>query len=152
MTRKKFNIIRSSARWVNCNGAAVVACVLLCCLLYACDELLHWFVQSSLVFLCVLHWLCACVCFCVLHWCAGHTGVCDCAWELLDSHEKLHALKHTSPSRSGAKCLAFVERKENLVCNILPFIPGAVKLIRKRYIWATTKYSLGCFCHLKVKL
>ena len=133
VTRKKLNIIRSSAGWLIAmvqRWLPVCFCAVCCMPVMSCCTGLckvHW---CACVFLCVLHW---CV-LCVLHWCAGHTGVCDCAWELLDSHEKLHALKHTSPSRSGAKCLAFVERKENLVCNILPFIPGAVKLKRKRYI------------------
>ena len=62
----------------------------------------------------------------VVHWVFSlHWFVLTCCtalvWELLDSHEKLHALKHTSPSRSGAKCLAFVERKESLVCNMQGF-------------------------------
>ena len=73
--------------------------------------LMHWYVLHWWV----LHWSVCCwigVWCLVLHCCVvcGAELVCGtdmcCTvvwWELLDSHEKLHALKHTSLSRSGAR-------------------------------------------------
>ena len=74
--------------------------VLRCCAGVWC-VLMHWSVCWCTGVWCWIGVWCV-----VLHWCVLHWSVCCCTgvwWELLDSHEKLHALKHTSLSRSGAR-------------------------------------------------
>ena len=71
-----------------CVDALVCAALVCAALVSAALEcvLLNWCVVSSAALVCGADMCCTVV------W-----------WELLDSHEKLHALKHTSLSRSGAR-------------------------------------------------